>query len=53
MLTGEGNLEVKLTSGAATSAIWQSKLDYPGKRVSTGARLATISGWRIPRGWSR
>lgn len=41
VLTGDGNLEVRRISGAVTSAIWQSKLDYPAKRVTTGASLAT------------
>lgn len=41
VLTGDGNLEVRRTSGTVTSTIWQSKLDYPGKRVTTGASLGT------------
>ena len=41
VLTGDGNLEVHRTSGADTSTIWQSRLDYPGKRVVDGASLAT------------
>ena len=41
VLTGDGNLEVHRTSGTDTSTIWQSKLDYPGKRVASGASLTT------------
>ena len=41
VLTGDGNLEVHRTSGTVTDAIWQSKLDYPGRRVTAGASLAT------------